>query len=78
MGERMGDMEGDISHVVEDMDDMTAVMSGMNIRYDGFYDEFRQMQLEQQRYYSLSADCTSQMLAHMHLDHPHFNGPPYV
>lgn len=44
MDDRMGDMEGNISHIVEDIDEITAMISGMNIQYDGFYGEFRQMQ----------------------------------
>jgi hypothetical protein len=72
---RMGRMELSMANFGHDLDDMTAVGSGMNEQFDSFCTDFRNMQVQQTNYYQWKADRTSQMLQHMHLSHPRWNGP---
>ena len=78
MDGRMGRMEMSIANFGNDMDDMTVAVSGMNYMFDGLCTDFRTLQVQQNDYYQWQADRTSQMLQHMHLSHPHWNGPEYV
>ncbi|PWA71303.1 retrotransposon Orf1 [Artemisia annua] len=75
---RKGRMEMSLANFGNDMDEMTAVVSGMSEQFDGFCTDFRNMQVQQTDYYQWIADRTSQMLQHMHLSHPRWNGPEFV
>ena len=59
MDGRMGRMEQSMVGFGNDMDDMMAAVSGMNIMFDGLCTDFRSMQVQQNDYFHWSADRTS-------------------
>ena len=59
MDGRMGRMEMSMAHFGHDLDDMTAVVSGMNAQSDSLCTDFHNMQVHQTNYYQWNADRTS-------------------
>ena len=78
MDGRMGRMEMSMANFGNDLDDMMAIVSGMNEQFDSFCTDFYNMQVQHTNYYQWNADRTCQLLKHMHLSHPRWNGPEYV
>ncbi|GKF12034.1 hypothetical protein Tco_0049960 [Tanacetum coccineum] len=70
MDERLGE-------IVNNVDELTYVISGMSKKYDQFYREFGQWQTEQERFISWNTDHLSQLLAHHHINHTHYDGTRY-
>nr|GFA21463.1 hypothetical protein [Tanacetum cinerariifolium] len=50
MYKRLGEIETNIYKLGSDVDDLTYVVSGMSEQYDQFYEEFRQIRMEQERF----------------------------
>ncbi|GKB97613.1 hypothetical protein Tco_0983750, partial [Tanacetum coccineum] len=70
MDERLGE-------IVNNVDELTYVVSGMSKKYDQFYREFGQWQTEQERFISWNTDHLSQLLAHHHIDDTRYDGTHY-
>ncbi|GJS00621.1 hypothetical protein Tco_0317129 [Tanacetum coccineum] len=70
MNERLGE-------IVNDVDELTYVVSGMSEQYDQFYREFGQWRTKQERFISWNIDHLLQLLAHHHIDHTRFDGSHY-
>ncbi|GJR79986.1 hypothetical protein Tco_0150771 [Tanacetum coccineum] len=77
MDERMRDMDTNIFKLSYDVEELTAVVSGMSEKYDQFYGEFNTMREEQQRFYSWEMDHLSQLLAHHHISHTCYDSTKY-
>ncbi|GJZ81434.1 hypothetical protein Tco_0646428 [Tanacetum coccineum] len=74
---RLRAMDEKLGEIVNDVDELTYVVSGMSEQYDQFYREFGQWRTEQERFISWNTDHLLQLLAHHHIDHTCFDGSHY-
>ncbi|GKD19399.1 hypothetical protein Tco_1208557, partial [Tanacetum coccineum] len=74
---RLRAMDERLGEIVNDINELTYVVSGMSEQYDQFYGEFGQWQTEQERFISWNTDHLSQLLAHHHIDHTCYDGTRY-
>ncbi|GJU34608.1 hypothetical protein Tco_1182962 [Tanacetum coccineum] len=74
---RLRAMDERLGEIVNDVDELTYVVSGMSEQYDQFYREFGRWQTEQERFISWNTDHLSQLLAHHHIDHTCYDGTHY-
>ncbi|GJV58618.1 hypothetical protein Tco_1464718 [Tanacetum coccineum] len=74
---RLRAMDERLGEIVNDIDKLTYVVSGMSEQYDHFYREFGQCRTKQERFISWNTDHLSQLLAHHHIDHTRFDGSYY-
>ncbi|GJY96489.1 hypothetical protein Tco_0513399 [Tanacetum coccineum] len=77
MDDKLGDIDTNIYKLSNDVEDLTYVVSGMSEQYDQFYEEFRQMKMEQERFRNWNTDHLSQLLAYHHIDHTRYDGTRY-
>lgn len=75
---RMGHIKTRMTQIRSDMDEIESGIFGMSDQFESFYGDYRRMQAEHMRYNKWNVDCTSEMIASMHLDHEKWNGPRYV
>ncbi|GJR49312.1 hypothetical protein Tco_1399833 [Tanacetum coccineum] len=74
---RLRAMDEILREIVNDVNELTYVVSGMFKQYDQFYGEFGQWRTEQERFISWNTDHLSQLLPHHHIDHTRYDGTRY-
>ncbi|GJR45934.1 hypothetical protein Tco_1314037 [Tanacetum coccineum] len=74
---RLRAMDERLGEIVNDVDKLTYVVSGMSEQCDQFCEEFGQWRTEQERFNSWNTNHLSQLLAHHHIDHTHYDGTHY-
>ncbi|GJV12808.1 hypothetical protein Tco_1354349 [Tanacetum coccineum] len=74
---RLRAMDERLGEIVNDVDELTYVVSGIFEQYNQFYGEYEQWRTEQERFMSWNTDHLSQLLAHHHIDHTRFDGSYY-
>ncbi|GJY96582.1 hypothetical protein Tco_0513492 [Tanacetum coccineum] len=74
---RLRAMDERLGEIVNDVNELTYVVSGMSEQYDQFYGEFGQWKTEQERFISWNTDHLSRLLAHHYIDHTRYDGTRY-
>ncbi|GJS78239.1 putative reverse transcriptase domain-containing protein [Tanacetum coccineum] len=77
MDDRFVNIDTNIYKVSDEVENLTAVVSGMTEQYDQFYGEFNTLRMEQQRFHTWETDHLSQLLAHHHIDHTRYDATRY-
>ena len=73
---RLGHIDTRMMEVRDYVDDMALGIFGMSDQFDGFQNDMRRMQAEQQRFYLWNVNRMSEIMAG-HLSHEQWNGPLY-